>query len=865
MRLSKRLSLLLPALAIIVVRAQGAANTDRVVLPDSVTPTHYELELTPDAASASFSGVARIQIQIHRPTPEIKLNAANLLFSKVRLSGENAAPTVSFDEAEQTATLRFPQPVKPGLHVLSIDYSGRINADPTGLFYLDYDGEAGSKRALYTQLENSDARRVFPSWDEPNRKATFTLTVNAPQADMAVSNMPAASVSKLPGGMVRTTFRTTPRMSSYLLFLGLGDFERNTRRVGGVEIGVVFRRGDSAKARFALDAAAQILPFYEDYFGIRYPLPKLDLVAGPGESEFFGAMENWGAIFSFDHDMLVDPDISTQAEKINAFITVAHEMAHQWFGDLVTMDWWDDLWLNEGFAEWMQYKAMDRFHPEWEPWLQALLDRENAMHPDSRASTHPVITPIPNVLQSNSYFDAIAYDKGMAVVRMLERHIGESAFREGIRRYLRAHAYGNAVTDDLWHELDRTAAAPISQMAHEFTLQAGIPLIRVTAGAQIHLEQGNFTTDATPTGTVWHVPVVVQPRAGAEWRGIVSANSGIDLPVSPAQGAVVNAGQSGYFRTLYSPSLLAPLSAGFGSLKTVDQLGLLLDAKALGFAGYEPLPDFLQLTLQVGPGMQPKVQGTVADTFRELALLYRGRPDESVFRSFAGHALARLFAPVSWNAAPDESGNIKLLRAQLIGALSALDDDNVVRRASELFATYVRTPGSLDADLRREMLTVMAQHANASMWEQLHALAKSAHSGNEKQQDYAMLGTVEDPTLAQRTLDLLLTDEVEPTTRPPVLDSVASLHPEMAFDFAVAHRDLVNSWVDPFNRDLYETQLLTTSADPAALDRLRAYTESHIKTADRVTVKEIEAKIRYNMKVRADSLPQIDAWLKTRG
>jgi aminopeptidase N len=852
------------ALAIIGARVHAAAEADRIVLPDSVTPTHYELELTPDAAAASFAAVARIRIEIHQPTPDIKLNAANLIFSAVTLSGENVAPTVSFDEAQQTATLHFPGPLKAGPHVLSIRYAGRINAEPTGLFFLDYDSGNGLKRALYTQLENSDARRLFPCWDEPNRKATFTLTVNAPQADMAVSNMPAAQSSRLPGGMVRTTFRTTPRMSSYLLFLGLGDFERETRRVGGVEIGVVFRRGDATKARFALEAAARILPYYEDYFGIRYPLPKLDLVAGPGDSQYFEAMENWGAIFSFDRYLLVDPDISTQQERVNAFITVAHEMAHQWFGDLVTMDWWTDLWLNEGFAEWMQFKAMDRFHPEWQPWLQALMEREDAMDPDSRASAHPVITPIPDVLQSNDYFDDITYKKGMAIVRMLERHVGETAFRDGIRRYLRIHAYGNAVTDDLWRELDRTAASPISQIAHDFTLQAGIPLIRVTAAAQIHLEQDHFTTDAAHAQPVWHVPVVVQPLAGTEWRGIVSLNSPIDLPLAPADGAVVNAGQNGYFRTLYAPALLSPLAARFGSLKPLDQLGLLLDAKALGMAGDEPLPDFLQLALQVSPGTQPMVQSTVADTFGELALLYRGRPDESVFRTYATPAMARLFAAAGWNPAPGESENIRLLRAHLIDTLSALDDEDVVRRAGESFAAYIRNPGSLDAELRRQVLTVASRHADASIWEQIHAVAKGAYSGIEKQQDYAMLGSVEDPNLAQRTLDLLLTDEIEAPSRPWVINSVATLHPEMAFDFAVAHRDLVNTWVEPFKRDLYEVQLLKTSADPAALDRLRTYVESHIRASDRGRAAEVESQMLYNMKVRSDGLPRIDVWLKTR-
>ncbi len=257
---------------------------------------------------------------------------------------------ITFDEAQQTATLKFTAPIAAVHHVLSIDYSGKINQNSAGLFALDYDspqgpqGPSGKKRALFTQFENSDARRFFPCWDEPNRKATFTLTVTVPAADMAVSNMPAASTETLDGGLKRVRFAETPKMSSYLLFFGDGDFERVSRKVGDVDVGVVVKRGDTDKAQYALDTAAQILPYYEDYFGMKYPLPKLDLIAGPGESQVFEAMENWGAIFFFENVLLNDPKITTDADRLHIYVDVTHEMAHQWFvGDLVTMDWWDDL------------------------------------------------------------------------------------------------------------------------------------------------------------------------------------------------------------------------------------------------------------------------------------------------------------------------------------------------------------------------------------------------------------------------------------------------------------------------------------------------------------------------------------------
>jgi aminopeptidase N len=846
------------------VWADSAGGPDRIVLPDAVTPTHYDLQVWPNAAAATFTAAIRIGLTVHRPTPDIELNAAELAFLSVHLTGTGGAPTVSFDTRLQTVTLRFPTPVTPGHHVLSIRYSGHIGTSGAGLFYVDYDSPRGRRRALYSQLENSYARQFFPCWDEPNRKATVALTVTAPESDRVVSNMPVAQVSKLTGGLARTTFQTTPRMSTYLLFLGVGDFERITRRVRGIDVGVVFKRGDAAKARFALDTAAQVLPYLEDYFGFRYPLPKLDLVSGPGRSQEFGAMENWGAIFGFDHYFLLDPQLATQADALRTYTYIAHEMAHQWVGDLVTMDWWNDLWLNEGLAEWMQYKATDHFHPEWDAWLLALDEREDGMRQDSRAGTHPVITPIADVLQADNDFDSITYAKGMFVVRMLEQHMGEKAFRLGLRRYLRAHAYRNAVTEDLWRELDRSAAAPISGMAHDFTLQPGVPLIRVTTATGLHLAQERFATDASGTPTLWHVPVVVRYPDGTPWQGIVSADAPGDLPLRPAAGAVVNAGQGGYFRTLYAPDLIGPLSDRFRSLAPMDQLGLLLDARALGLAGYEPLPDVLQLAGQVDSTVRPQVRSELVDILAGIADFYHGLAGESAFKAYARMLLERMFAPIGWNTRPGENSDIAPLRANLIQALGELDDEAVTNHARELFADDLRDPGGLQADLHEAVLAVVAAHADPMVWAQLHSLATRARSASEKDDLYKLLASVHDTALAQQTLELTLNDELEPTSRPGILNAVAETHPELAFDFAVLHRDQVNGWLEPGSRDLYAARLLATSADPAARDRLMAYMEAHIPAADRGPAAAVEAMITYRIKVRGERLPQIDAWLLDR-
>jgi len=300
---------------------------------------------------------------------------ADLTFNRVALSpatGAAMTATATQVNAEaQTATFTFAGMIAPGRYRLAIDYAGKINAQANGLFALDYTDGATQKRALFTQFEAPDARRMFPSWDEPQFRTPYDLSVVVPHGQFAIGNMPIASRAAQANGADLVTFGTTPAMSSYLLFLGTGDLERITQRAGNTEVGVVSRRGTAEQGRWALTSAARILPYYNDYFGTPFPLPKLDNIAGPGSSAFFGAMENWGAIFTFESILLDDPALTSESRRRSIFSVAAHEMAHQWFGDLVTMAWWDDLWLNEGFASWMESKATASLHPEWE----TLVDR----------------------------------------------------------------------------------------------------------------------------------------------------------------------------------------------------------------------------------------------------------------------------------------------------------------------------------------------------------------------------------------------------------------------------------------------------------------------------------------------------------
>ena len=837
----------------------GAARAeDRIVLPTGVEPVHYDVAVTPDAAHATFTGEVRVTLTVTAPTRTIKLNAADLAFQSATIAGAGK-PDIAFNTTEETATLTFPRPVGRGEHTLAIAYSGKINPNGAGLFYLDYDTAQGKKRALFTQFENSDARRFIPSWDEPGRKATFTLTAIVPADEMAVSNMPAVATEQLPGGLKRVHFAQTPRMSSYLLFFALGDFERISRKVDGIDIGIVFRRGEGAKVQYALDSASRLLPYFENYFGVKYPLPKLDLVTGPGESKFFGAMENWGAIFMFESDLMLDKS-SSEHDMRNVFVGIAHEMAHQWFGDLVTMQWWDDLWLNEGFASWMQLKAADSFYPQWHVWTDGENSKSQVMREDARTGTHPIVQHIRDVFQANQAFDDITYVKGLSVVSMLESFSGEDAFRAGLRTYIKGHLYGNTVSDDLWHALDKTGPAPVTEIAHDFTLQAGVPLIRVTATPTgLRLMQDRAVDDnSEQPATTWRVPVVVHALAGgATWRGFVSRNSPQDVTIN----GVVNAGQTGYFRTAYDEASFQPLAENFASLPPLDQLGLLNDARDNGYSGISPFSYFLRLANHVSIHTDPRVIDTLARSVGGIDELYRGLPGRTAYRKFALSVLNPFFANVGWDPKTGENPNIILLRGHLISVLSEMDGPAVVAEASRRFAAFVQNPDSLSGNMRQTVLSITARHANASQWDALHNLALKTQDAGQKTQFYTYLGMAEDDALAQKALQLSMSDEVPVTTRPDMVSVVSALHPEMAFDFLQAHLSYYFNIIEPHTRDGYPLQLVRDSFDPAIIAKIDSYADAHIPATARERVVKTKSEISYKTRIRSTYLPEIDAWL----
>ncbi|MEO7493364.1 MAG: M1 family metallopeptidase [Massilia sp.] len=860
--------------------APSAITTQAVTtqLPRNVTPSHYALSITPDAAASRFDAHVDIAITVLSPTKTVTLNAADLRITRASVAPErdgaaSARATIAQDADAQTATFTFADKLAPGRYRLALDYSGLIGRQAAGMFALDYDSGGTRQRALYTQFENSDARRVLPSWDEPGYKATFDLEAVVPAGQMAVSNMPAATSTALADGRKRVVFGRTPAMSTYVLFFALGDFERVTASGDGTEVGVITRRGGLPQAAFALDASKSVLREYNDYFGVRFPLPKLDNVAAPGRSQFFGAMENWGAIFTFEHTMLLDPATSSQTERQGVFLVAAHEIAHQWFGNLVTMRWWDDLWLNEGFASWMAARTTARLHPEWNTRLGLIKARESAMARDSLVTSHPVVQHVETVEQASQAFDDITYRKGQAVISMLEQYVGADAWREGVRAYMAAHAYGNTVSDDFWRAMEKAAARPILGIAHDFTLQPGVPLIRVDSarcegGATVvHLSQSEFSRDQPQRKSRrWRVPVTLRLAGSAQQTRLLVENGAASASVPGCGALIVNAGQNGYYRTLYGHAQMPALAAQFARLAPIDQMGLLSDSWALGQAGLQPAADVLDLAARVPPDAGPQVWGKIASVLLEIDEHYKNSPARR--RQFDREAVALLapaMAQTGWNARDGESAATTVLRAQLIETLGKLDDAATIAEARRRFAARLSDPAALPARLRRAVLDVVARHADGATWNQLRAAAEAEKSPLLKDQLYSLVSVAEDDALARRALTLAVSDEPGATTGAEMLVQVAQSHPELAFDFAMSNLDKVDQRLDTTSRSRYYPKLAARSADPAMIGKLDAFASARLAPGSRRDVDTAIANIAERIKVRSSRLASIDSWLARHG
>jgi aminopeptidase N len=844
-------------------------------LPRTAVPHHYAIIVTPHAERLTFDGKVGIDLDVINSTRQLVLNAADLKLASATLHAAKGAAVparISLDADAQTATLSFPNAIAPGAYRLAIRYSGMIHTQANGLFALDYKNREGkSARSLFTQFEAADARRFFPGWDEPDYKATFDLTARVPASTIAVGNMPAASSKRLPGGVKEVRFQTTPVMSSYLLFFADGDFDRITKPAGDREVGIVMSRGNGPKAQLALDSEAEILPYYNQYFGTPYPLPKLDNVAGPGQSQFFGAMENWGAIFTFERILLNDPAITSEAERQAIFAVEAHEMAHQWFGDLVTMGWWGDIWLNEGFASWMANKATQHFHPDWGADIDHVAAREGAMGQDSFKSTHPIVQDVRTVEQANQAFDAITYSKGESVLSMLEGFAGPDVWQRGIQEYIRAHAYQNTKTVDLWNAMEGAGASGLSTIARDFTDQPGIPLIAVgpvqCVGGQTiaTLTQTQFANDqraeVAARSLSWHVPV--RASAGAAQTQVVTQGRSTQLQVPGCGPLLINSGQTGYYRTLYQPAQAQALVGAFQGLSPVDEFGLMNDQLALSNGGYQQMATGLDFLNQVPANGNAKL---VQSAVRHWSGLHDDLKSDPAAQAAIASRVIRTYGPrlqqLGFTPKAGEPAVDALLRGTLIGILGEFKDPSVLGEANRLFAAWQSNPDAIPGSLKQTWLGVVARNADAATWNVLHAKAKAATGSVEQTSLYELLGSTTDETLARRALALALTNEPGKTTSAGIITQVADEYPRMAVDFALSHLAQANQLVDISGRSRFMQRLSAGSNDVSLIPVLEAYANANLAASDRKPINQAIERIRFESGRLPPLRTEVAAWLQ---
>jgi aminopeptidase N len=877
------------ALIALALTATGAAAEARYSfettpgkLPKTVVPTHYAIELEPNLESLTLAGAEVVDIEVREPTAQLVLNAVAMTLSAASIDNEAQSAAIALDSGAETATLTFPQPLAAGAHKLRIAFTAQINKFGRGLFSVDYPTDKGKKRMLSSHFEPADARRMFPSWDEPAFKASFALTVTVPRALTAVSNMPVAREEPVTPSLKQVAFAPTPKMSSYLVVLAVGEFERLTAQADGVTVGVVTTMGKREQGRFALDSAVNLLRYFNDYFGVKYPLPKLDLIAVPGG--FGGAMENWGGITFFESRLLFDPAANPVSAQRGIFSILAHEMAHQWFGNLVTMGWWDNIWLNEGFASWMQAKAAERFYPQWRTWLNGSGAKQFAMELDARPSAHPIQQPVGNETEAMALFDGITYSKGQALIRMLEAYLGEGAFRDGIRRYMAAHAYGNTTTADLWQELEAAAGKPVGRIASTFTEQAGVPLViaqAVCSGDEQRLvlrqERFNVRAAAPENGASpganekapprWQIPVTAGPPRATR----PSATVLLDGPGEIAAGRCgepikLNLGDIGYYRVEYDAASRAVLGKSMPLLAPADRVNLLADSWALVEAGRSEPQSYLELVDELGNDESRAVWERVIGTLTRLVWLARGRPERPALQAYARAKLRPLFDRLGWDAAGREAGDGPLLRPRLIRVLGELGDEEIMAEAKRRFAAFLENPQSLRPELRETVTHLVGLTADRATYDALIALARKSTITNERSRYYSAAASARDPALARETLALTLTDELPTTMVGGMIGAVASSgeQPVLAWDFVRANFDALASKQSPFFRNTFVSNFMTNFSDADRAAELAAFAPAHATSGGRIIATRAEETILIAAAFKARALPAIADWLKKR-
>lgn len=855
-------------------------------LPKNVKPSRYNITLEPDLERFTFSGDMVIDIEIIEPTSTIVLNSAELDIQSCSLliSNEIQNPvSIIFNEKDEIVTLSFEKDFLTGPAELKLVFTGELNDKLRGFYRSVYtDPEGNEKHLAATQFESTDARRSFPCWDEPAIKATFNVTLVIASELRAVSNMEITSEISSEQGKTHIRFAETPIMSTYLLAFIVGDLrcvERTT--IGGTTMRVWATRGNEDKGQFALETSIDLLEYFNDYFGIPYPLAKLDHIALPDFAA--GAMENWGAITYRETALLVDPDNSSAVTREIVAAIISHEMAHQWFGDLVTMAWWDDLWLNESFASWIGDKAVNALHPDWEMWTQFVSnDTMGALALDGLQNSHPIEQEVNNPAEIGELFDAISYSKGASILRMLEHFLGESVFQKGLRIYLNRHSLANARTVDLWNALGEASGQPVSDIMDTWTKQTGYPFLdasinRDKSGIRVSLSQSRFLyehllNDGDVPRQTWKVPVTIRAATSSNhFKHLMDSETTTisiksDSLAPTTKWVKVNPDQPGFYRVRYAAEELENLTTPIKNqeLPALDRLGIQSDAYALTKAGFIPVTHFLALAEAYQNETDASVCSDLAANLNSMDNLLSDETFHSSFQAFARNIFMPIGHKVGWDPRDGESHRDALLRSTVLSQLGQFGDPSTLEEAGHRFQIYKNDPETLNPDMRAVVFALAAKRGDRVTYDSMWDLEKASSLHEEKIRFLNALSKFQQPDLLQETLERSLGPEVRSQDTIRVVVTVASnrFGRDLAWDFVTDNwNEFIRRYGDggfALMRLVEMTSLFTTEEKREEIEQ---FFIDHPTPAANRTINQSLERVNLNIAWLSHNRNELSQWL----
>jgi len=745
-------------------------------LPQTVRPEHYTLTLTPDLKAATFTGVETIDVNLAEPTDQITLNAAEIAFESVTATadGKQQRADVALDNEKQQATFTFAEKLPAGKASLAITYTGILNNELRG-FYLS---KTAKRNYAVTQFEATDARRAFPSFDEPAFKATYDVTLVIDSGDTAISNGEIIADTAGPiAGKHTLKFATTPKMSTYLVAFLVGDFQCTSGESDGVAIRSCSTPDKVALTPYSVDVAKFVLHYYNNYFGIPYPLKKLDLIALPDFEA--GAMENFGAITYRETALLIDPNTASVGSKKEVVEVIAHEMAHQWFGDLVTMQWWDNIWLNEGFATWMSNKPTAALHPEWNVDQSKVSGIDNVLNLDAQPTTRTIRAKADTPDEINQMFDGISYGKASDVLLTVENYLGAETFRQGVHNYLAAHKYANATAEDFWEAQTSTSHKPVDKIMESLVDQPGAPIITFgePAKGQVTVSQKRFYLSPSiqpDPAQKWTIPVCFKTGVPGDRSSSTGWNtsegqscdlltpSTDNLHVPASSLFFANAGGKGYYRSAYPPSVYAALVAQVETALTpAERISLIGDEWAQVRSNKAPVGAYLDLAMAVNTDSSADV---VSETVGGITAIYIRLAPTAEERAALETWIRSTYAPVYAKLGPPagaDSSNTREMRAQLFALLGYYGKDPaVIAQAREIAAKYLADPASVDATLGQSALSIAARNGDVALYDQLQKIYETSANPEMQEGALRLLPQFENPSLVQRSLDYAASGKV---------------------------------------------------------------------------------------------------------